>query len=112
MHTAVAHRTTEIGTLRALGFNRLNILLAFLSESLILGFIGGCAGLFFSSFLQFLTISTINFQTFSELTFSFSLTLEIIYKAIIFSLFMGLLGGLLPAIRASRMNIVEALRTS
>lgn len=112
MHAAVAHRTTEIGTLRALGFNRLNILLAFLLESLILGFIGGCAGLFFSSFLQFFTISTLNVQTFSELTFNFSLTFEIIYKALIFSLFMGFLGGLIPAIRASRMNIVDALRAS
>lgn len=112
MHAAVAHRVTEIGTLRALGFNRSNILLAFLLESLILGFIGGCAGLFLASFLQFLTISTMNFQTFSELTFNFSLTFEIVYRALIFSLIMGLLGGLLPAIRASRMNIAEALRAS
>lgn len=112
MHAAVAHRVTEIGTLRALGFNRSNILLAFLLESLILGFIGGCAGLFLASFLQFFTISTMNFQTFSELTFTFSLTFEIVYRALIFSLIMGLLGGLLPAIRASRMNIAEALRAS
>lgn len=112
MHAAVAHRVTEIGTLRALGFNRSNILLAFLLESLILGFIGGCAGLFLASFLQFFTISTMNFQTFSELSFNFSLTFEIVYRALIFSLIMGLLGGLLPAIRASRMNIAEALRAS
>jgi putative ABC transport system permease protein len=112
MHAAVAHRVTEIGTLRALGFNRSNILLAFLLESLVLGFIGGCAGLFLASFLQFFTISTMNFQTFSELTFNFSLTFEIVYRALIFSVIMGLLGGLLPAIRASRMNIAEALRAS
>lgn len=112
MHAAVAHRITEVGTLRALGFNRSNILLAFLLESLILGFIGGCAGLFLASFLQFFTISTMNFQTFSELTFTFSLTFEIVYRALIFSVIMGLLGGLLPAIRASRMNIAEALRAS
>jgi len=112
MHAAVAHRITEIGTLRALGFNRSNILLAFLLESLILGFIGGSAGLFLASFLQFFTISTMNFQTFSELTFNFSLTFEIVYRALIFSVIMGLLGGLLPAIRASRMNIAEALRAS
>lgn len=112
MHAAVAHRVTEIGTLRALGFNRSNILLAFLLESLILGFIGGCAGLFLASFLQFFTISTMNFQTFSELTFNFSLTFEIVYRALIFSVIMGLLGGILPAIRASRMNIAEALRAS
>lgn len=112
MHAAVAYRTTEIGTLRALGFNRLNILLAFLLEALILGFIGGCAGLFLASFLQFFTISTMNFQTFSELSFNFSLTFEIVYRALTFSLIMGLLGGLQPAVRASRMNIVDALRTS
>jgi ABC-type antimicrobial peptide transport system permease subunit len=53
-----------------------------------------------------------NFQTFSELTFNFSLTFEIVYRALIFSVIMGLLGGLLPAIRASRMNIAEALRAS
>jgi ABC-type lipoprotein release transport system permease subunit len=110
MYAAVANRTAEIGTLRALGFNRSTILTAFLLESLLLGFIGGCGGLFFASFLQFFTVSTTNFQTFSELAFNFSLTSEIVYKSLGFSLFMGLVGGILPAVRASRMNIVEALR--
>nr|MBC8359998.1 ABC transporter permease [Candidatus Desulfatibia profunda] len=110
MYAAVANRTGEIGTLRALGFKRTSILTAFLVESLILGLIGGCAGLFFASFLQFFTVSTTNFQTFSELAFSFALTFEIISEALAFSLIMGLAGGLLPAFRASRMNIVEALR--
>ncbi len=112
MYAAVANRIGEIGTLRALGFQRRNILIAFLIESLLLGFIGGCAGLFFASFLQVFTVSTMNFQTFSELAFTFSLTFEIIYKALIFCLAMGFIGGVLPAIRASRMNIVEALRES
>ncbi|PKL51581.1 MAG: multidrug ABC transporter permease, partial [Nitrospira bacterium HGW-Nitrospira-1] len=67
-------------------------------------------GLFFASFLQLFTISTLNFQTFSELAFSFTLTFEIAYKALLFSLIMGLAGGALPAVRAARMNIVEALR--
>jgi hypothetical protein len=110
MYSAVANRTGEIGTLRALGFNRSSILVAFLMESLLLGFIGGFSGLFFASFLQFFTVSTTNFQTFSELAFSFKITFEIIYKSIIFSLVMGFIGGILPAFRASRMNIVEALR--
>ena len=110
MYAAVANRTAEIGTLRALGFNRSTILTAFLLESLLLGFIGGCGGLFFASFLQFFTVSTTNFQTFSELAFNFSLTSEIVYKSLGFSLVMGLVGGILPAVRASRMNIVEALR--
>jgi ABC-type lipoprotein release transport system permease subunit len=112
MYSAVANRTAEIGTLRALGFSRRSILAAFLAESLLLGFVGGLAGLFFASFLQFFTISTMNFQTFSELAFSFSITSEIVYKALVFSLGMGFVGGLLPAFRASRMKIVDALRAS
>jgi ABC-type antimicrobial peptide transport system permease subunit len=110
MYAAVANRTAEIGTLRALGFKRSTILTAFLIESLVLGLIGGSAGLFFASFLQFFTVSTTNFQTFSELAFSFALSAEIIYKAMGFSLFMGFAGGALPALRASRINIIEALR--
>jgi ABC-type antimicrobial peptide transport system permease subunit len=111
MYAAVASRTGEIGTLRALGYRRRSILLAFLMESLILGFIGGCAGLFFAAFMQFITISTMNFQTVSELAFTFTLTFDIIYKAMLFALMMGFVGGVLPALRASRMHIVDALRT-
>ena len=110
MYSAVATRTREIGTLRALGFNRTSILGAFVIEALFLGLIGGCLGLFFASFLQFFTISTLNFQTFSELAFSFTLTFDIIMKGLLFSIVMGFIGGVLPAIRASRMNIVESLR--
>jgi putative ABC transport system permease protein len=112
MYAAVANRTSEIGTLRALGFRKGSILTAFLIESLFLALTGGTAGLFFASFLQFFTISTMNWQTFSELAFSFSLTFEIAYEALLFSLIMGLVGGLLPAVRAARMNIVDALRAS
>lgn len=112
MYSAVANRTREIGTLRALGFRRINILEAFIVESLLLGLVGGCIGLFFASFLQLFTVSTMNFQTFSELAFSFSLNIGIIYKSLSFSLIMGLVGGMLPALRASRMRIVEALRES
>jgi ABC-type antimicrobial peptide transport system permease subunit len=112
MYAAVANRTAEIGTLRALGFQRIAILLAFLLESIALGLIGGLAGLFFASFLQFITISTVNFQTFSELAFSFTLTVSIAFRSLFFSLIMGLVGGLLPAFRASRMKIVDALRAA
>jgi ABC-type antimicrobial peptide transport system permease subunit len=110
MYAAVANRTSEIGTLRALGFQKRNILIAFLIESLFLALSGGAVGLFLASFLQLFTISTMNWQTFSELAFSFSLTFEIASEALLFSLIMGLVGGLLPAVRAARMNIVEALR--
>ncbi len=110
MYAAVANRTTEIGTLRALGFQRSNILLAFLLESLFLGFLGGVLGLLCASVLQVISVSTTNFQTFSELAFSFVLTPRIVMQALAFALIMGLLGGILPAIRAARMNLVEALR--
>jgi ABC-type antimicrobial peptide transport system permease subunit len=112
MYAAVANRTAEIGTLRALGFRRKSIMIVFLLESLLLGLVGGLAGIFVSSFLQLFTISTVNWQTFSELAFSFTLTPDIIVQSLVFSLIMGLVGGVLPAFRAARMNIVEALRTS
>jgi ABC-type lipoprotein release transport system permease subunit len=111
MYSAVANRTAEIGTMRALGFQKMNILSTFLVEALLLGLLGGIAGLFAASFLQFFTVSTMNFQTFSELAFSFTMGPGIIAKALVFSLTMGFVGGVLPAIRAAHMNIVEALRT-
>ena len=112
MYAAVANRVGEIGTLRALGFRRSSILLAFLLEAMLLGLLGGLVGIFFASFMQLLTISTVNWQTFSELAFSFTLTPGIAMKCLLFSLGMGFVGGVLPAARASRMNIVEALRTT
>jgi ABC-type lipoprotein release transport system permease subunit len=112
MYAAVANRTAEIGTLRALGFSRASILSAFLMESMFLGLVGGAAGLVCASFMQFITISTVNWQTFSELAFSFTLTGAVASQALLFSLIMGFIGGVLPAVRASRMNIVEALRAS
>jgi ABC-type antimicrobial peptide transport system permease subunit len=112
MDSAVANRTAEIGTIRALGYQRRDILIAFLLESSLLGFLGGLIGLFFASFMQLITISTMNFQTFSELAFSFSLNFDIIYMGMAFALIMGFLGGVLPAVRASRMMIVDALRAA
>jgi putative ABC transport system permease protein len=112
MYAAVSNRVAEIGTLRALGFKRRSVTVAFIVESLLLGLVGWAAGLFLASFLQLFTISTMNWQTFSELAFTFTLTFEIVWKSLVFSLVMGLAGGTLPAVRASRMNIVEALRTS
>ena len=110
MYAAVATRTGEIGTLRALGFRRLSILAAFLTESLLLALLGGIAGLVAASFLTAITVSTTNFQSFSELAFSFTLTPRIVLQGLAFALLMGFVGGFLPAIRASRMKIVDALR--
>ncbi len=112
MYASVAARTAEIGTLRALGYSRLSILRAFLAESLLLGLAGGLIGLALASSMQFITVSTMNWQTFSELAFSFTLSTEIAVSSLCFALSMGFLGGLLPAFRASRLRIVEALRSA
>ena len=112
MYTAVANRTREIGTLRALGFKRRDILGAFVMESLLLGTVGGTAGVGAASLLQFLTISTINWETFSELAFGFALTPSIALYSIGFAAGMGFLGGALPAWRAARLAIVDALRAA
>ena len=110
MYAAVAARTSEIGTLRALGFRRVFILLAFLAEALFLSLLSAVIGLAGASFMNKLTISTMNWTTFSELTFSFLLNRSIIASSVIFAIVMGTVGGLLPSIRAARMNIVSALR--
>lgn len=110
MYGSVANRTVEIGTLRALGFRRRSILLAFLAEALVLSFAGGALGLGLASLLRFFTISTLNFGSFSELAFSFALSPSIAAAALGFSLLMGLLGGFLPALRAARLDIIQALR--
>lgn len=112
MYAAVANRTVEIGTLRALGFRRRSILTAYLVESLLLALFGGLFGLFLASFLQFFTISTINFDSFAELAFSFALSPSIITSSLFFALLMGLIGGFLPSVRAARLNIVNALRSA
>ena len=112
MYASVASRTAEIGTLRALGFSRAAILVAFLGEALLLGLVGGLAGLFAASFMQMVPISTSNFQTFSEIAFSFTLTPEIVAASLAFALLMGFVGGFLPAARAARLKIVDALRAA
>jgi ABC-type lipoprotein release transport system permease subunit len=112
MYAAVANRTVEIGTLQALGFKRYHLLTALLIEALLLGLFGGLLGLFVAYFMQFISVSTTNWQTFSELAFSFALSGKIISLTLIFALVMGFVGGFLPSVRAARINIVEALRTS
>lgn len=112
MYAAVANRTVEIGTLRALGFRRRSILTAFLIESILIALAGAAVGIFAASFLQFFVISTLNFGTFTELAFSFDLTPSTILSTFSFAIFMGIVGGFFPAVRASRLNIVNALRSS
>jgi putative ABC transport system permease protein len=112
MYASVANRVAEIGTLRALGFQRRNILAAFLTESLLLAMAGGLAGLLLASLMQLISFSTTNFQSFSELAFGFTLNPAIALKTVGFALAMGLIGGFLPAVRAARMTIVDALRAA
>jgi ABC-type antimicrobial peptide transport system permease subunit len=112
MYAAVANRTGEIGTLRALGFRRSSILAAFLAESLLLSLVGGVMGLVLASFLQAFTITTMNWQSFSQLAFGFHLTPAIAAWTLAFSLVMGLVGGFLPSVRAARLEIVDSLRAA
>lgn len=110
MFAAVASRTGEIATLRALGFRRPAVLWAFLGESLLLSLVGGLLGLGGAALMQGVNISTTNFQTFSEVAFRFVMTPPIVTQTLLFALLMGLIGGFLPAWRAARLNIVDGLR--
>jgi len=110
MFAAVSSRMVEIGTLRALGFSRSSVLRVFLIESLVLGLLGGALGLAAASFLSFISVSTTNWDTFSELAFRFTLSPSIILGAVLFGAIMGVVGGFLPAYRAARAGIVGSLR--
>lgn len=110
MYASVANRVAEIGTLRALGFKRRDILSAFLAEALILAAVGGVLGLAGASLMQMVSFSTMNFQSFAELAFGFALNWAIVAKTFAFALAMGIVGGFLPAVRAARMKIVDSLR--
>ncbi|HEY1101984.1 MAG TPA: ABC transporter permease [Burkholderiaceae bacterium] len=110
MYSSVANRTREIGTLRALGFGQRAIVGVFLCEAVLLGVVAGCLGLSLASGAQWVEVSTTNFQTFSEISFRLSLTPAIGFQVLAFSVFMGVLGGVLPAVRAARLEIVDALR--
>jgi ABC-type antimicrobial peptide transport system permease subunit len=112
MFAAVAQRTGEIGTLRALGFRRGAVLAAFLAESLLLAALGGAVGLAAASGMQAVDVSTTNFQTFAELAFRFVLTPRIALQAMAFALLMGVVGGFVPAWRAARLQIVDCLRAA
>ncbi|HKN83107.1 MAG TPA: FtsX-like permease family protein, partial [Pyrinomonadaceae bacterium] len=110
MYAAVARRTKEIGTLRVLGFSRGSILLAFLLESVSIALIGTAIGILLTLPLNFVSTGTSNFVTFSEIAFNFRVTSDLMLSAVIFGAVIGLVGSLLPSIRASRFKIVDALR--
>src|SRR5881398_130650 len=102
MYAAVANRTVEVGTLRALGFRRRSVLGAFLVESVVLALVGGALGVALAALLSFERISVVNFQSFSEIGFGFALSPGVIVRALVFAGVMGVVGGFLPAARAAR----------
>ena len=110
MYASVAHRTREIGTLRALGFSKAAVMTSFVIESMMLALIGGIAGCLLALPVNGIATGTMNFRTFSELAFSFRITPDLVVYALIFSLILGLIGGLLPSRLAARMPITKALR--
>ena len=110
MYASVAHRTREIGTLRALGFSKAAVMTSFVIESMMLALIGGAVGCLLALPVNGIATGTMNFRTFSELAFSFRITPDLVLSALIFSLVLGLVGGLLPSRLAARMPITKALR--
>lgn len=110
MYSSIANRQKEIGTLRALGFSKSAILFSFLLESVVLSLAGGMVGLFGAILLGTVKFSMLNFASFSEMTFGFEPTPQVLVTALAFSAFMGLLGGFLPALRASRVSPILAMR--
>jgi putative ABC transport system permease protein len=110
MYAIVASRTREIGTLRALGFSRRSILASFLIESVILAVVGGAVGCLLAFPMNGFSTGTGQTQSFSEIAFAFRITPGIVAVGMAFAVLMGLLGGLLPALRGSRMPITSALR--
>jgi putative ABC transport system permease protein len=110
MYSAVAERGREIATMRALGFGGPSVVFSFVIEALLISFVGGLIGCIAVLPLNGLTTGAMNLQTFSHLAFAFKITPELLVKGVIFALFMGVLGGLAPAIRAASLPISTALR--
>jgi putative ABC transport system permease protein len=111
MNGAVANRTREIGTLRALGFSRIGIMISFVFEAVVLSVMGGALGIVLVMGMTLVKFPVLNFQTFSEIVISFRASPSVVISSLIFTILMGLIGGLFPAIRASRVSPVEAMRS-
>lgn len=110
MYSAVAGRAREVGTLMAIGFRPLHVLLSFMTESAIIGLAGGLLGILPALLFHGRSVAMVNFRSFSEVQFSLAVTPQVFLTALGFALGMGLLGGILPSWRAARLTPVEALR--
>ena len=110
MFAAVAQRRREVGTLRALGFSKFQILFSFVMESSVLALAGGLLGLGLAMILTLTRVSMMNFQTWQEISFSFTATPQIMLTSIIAGAGMGIVGGLLPAFKAAGTSPIEAMR--
>jgi putative ABC transport system permease protein len=110
MYSAVAERSREIATLRALGFGAGSVVFSFMVEALLISLVGGLLGCLAVLPLNGLTTGAMNWQTFSHLAFAFRITPFLLGLGIIFALFMGVAGGIFPAIRAARRPVAPALR--
>ena len=110
MYSAVAERSREIAVLRALGFGGGSIVVSFLVESVWIALIGGVAGCIVVLPVNGITTGTINWQTFSHLSFAFRITPDLLLLGLGFALLMGVVGGVPPAIRAARANVAQTIR--
>jgi putative ABC transport system permease protein len=111
MYSAVSSRTREIATLRALGFGSAPVITSVLVEGLLIGLVGGAVGMIVS-YVAFngVRASTMNFATFSQLTFAFTVTPPLLVQGLIYALILGFIGGLLPSLRAAKLPITTGLR--
>jgi len=111
MYSAVSARTREIATLRALGFGSFPVVISVIAEALLLALVGSIVGMLVAYFaFNGVRASTINFASFSQLSFAFAVTPELLIQGLIYALILGLIGGLLPSIRAARLPITAGLR--
>lgn len=110
MYSAVAERSREIATLRAIGFGAPSVVFSFVLEALLISFVGGMLGCLAVLPLNGVTTGAMNWQTFSHLAFAFKITPPLLVQGVIFALIMGVLGGLPPALRAARRPVAPALR--
>jgi putative ABC transport system permease protein len=111
MYSAVSTRTREIATLRALGFGSTPVVVSVLAEALLIGIIGGVIGALISYFaFNGMRASTMNFATFSQITFAFTVTPTVLVLGLVYALILGFVGGLFPSVRAARLPITTGLR--